>query len=71
MGHPDDDVGHPAVGGLVEELVEESHHALCPLAAVPLHRGELGGQEMVELLRFGDDVMFGLLLCNMEKILAH
>lgn len=51
MWHPDDDVGDTAVCRLVEELVEEAHHALGAFTSVAFHSGKLGGQEMVELLQ--------------------
>lgn len=39
--HADDYVRDTTVGGLVEQLVEKSHHALCAFASVTFHRGEL------------------------------
>lgn len=53
MGHPDDDVCHAAVGRLVEELIEKSHHALCSFSSVALHGSKFSGQEVVKLLHTG------------------
>lgn len=55
MGHPDDDVCHAAVGRLVEELIEKSHHALCSFSSVALHSSKFSGQEMVKLLHTGGE----------------
>lgn len=50
VGHPDDHVGDATVGCHAQHLVDKAYHALGPLTTVALHRGELGGQEVVELL---------------------
>lgn len=49
--HADDNVCDPAVGQLVEKLVEASHHALCSFSSITLHSGKLGGQKVVKLLQ--------------------
>lgn len=41
--HADDDVRHSAVHRLVEELVEEAHHALRSFPSIAFHSGKLGG----------------------------
>ncbi len=41
--HADDNVGDSAVGRLVEELVEEAHHALCSFSSITFHSGKLSG----------------------------
>lgn len=51
VGHADHNVSDPAVRRLVEQLVEEAHHALCPLASITFHSSKLGGQEVVKLLQ--------------------
>lgn len=50
MRHSNDDICDPTVGTHLEQLVEEAHHALCPLTTITLHCGKLGGQEVVKLL---------------------
>lgn len=52
--HPDDDVGDSAVGRLVEELVEKSHHALCSFSSVTLHSSKLRGQKVVKFLQVAE-----------------
>lgn len=50
MWHADDDVSDPAVGRVVEKLIEETHHALCSFSPVTFHRRKLGGQKVVKFL---------------------
>lgn len=53
MGHAKNYVHHPTICTHLEQLMEKAHHTLCSFTPISLHRGKLGGQEVVKFLLEG------------------